>query len=72
MRVYVGETRGRIADRARGTYTFAWDPVFIPEGSDETYGEMGLEKKRTTSPAVKAWDAFVRAEVLHAAPTERR
>ena len=72
VRVYVGETRGRIADRARGTYTFAWDPVFIPEGSDETYGEMGLERKRTTSPAVKAWDAFVRAEVLRAAPTERR
>ena len=72
VRVYVGETRGRIADRAKGAYTFAWDPVFIPEGSDETYGEMGLERKRTTSPVVKAWDAFMRAEALKAVPAERQ
>ena len=63
VRVYVGETRGRIADGAKGTYKFAWDPVFIPEGSDETYGQMGLERKRTTSPVVKAWEAFTRAEM---------
>jgi len=72
VRVYVGETRGRIADRARGAYRFAWDPIFIPEGSEETYGEMGLEGKRTTSPVVKAWEAFMRAEVPKAGPAERR
>lgn len=72
VRVYVGETRGRIADRARGAYSFAWDPIFIPEGSEKTYGEMGLEGKRTTSPVVKAWEAFMRAEVPKAGPAERR
>jgi XTP/dITP diphosphohydrolase len=72
VRVYVGETRGRIAERATGAYTFAWDPVFIPEGSDETYGQMGMERKRTTSPVVKAWDAFMRAEALDAVSAERR
>jgi XTP/dITP diphosphohydrolase len=72
VRVYVGETRGRIADRARGAYSFAWDPIFIPEGSEKTYGEMGLEGKRTTSPIVKAWEAFMRAEVPKAGPAERR
>lgn len=64
IRVYLGETRGRIAESARGAYAFAWDPVFIPEGADETYGEMGPERKRQTSPAAKAWDEFIRAEVL--------
>lgn len=62
VRVYVGETRGRIADRSRGSYAFAWDPIFLPENSDQTYGEMGLEQKRETSPSYRAWDAFFAAE----------
>jgi XTP/dITP diphosphohydrolase len=60
--VYVGETRGLIADRSRGAYKFAWDPIFLPENSTETYGEMGPEKKRATSPVFKAWDEFLKAE----------
>jgi XTP/dITP diphosphohydrolase len=63
--VYVGETRGRITDRARGDYRFAWDPIFIPEGSEETYGEMGLLRKRETSPSVKAWEEFLKKEEAH-------
>jgi len=62
VRVYVGETRGHIADRARGAYTFAWDPIFVPENQSLTYGEMGLEQKRHTSPVYKAWDAFFKEE----------
>jgi len=62
VRIYKGETRGKIAERARGTYAFAWDPIFIPDQSDRTYGEMGLELKRETSPVYKAWDAFFAAE----------
>ena len=62
VRVYVGETRGHIADRARGDYKFAWDPIFIPEGQSRTYGEMGLEQKRDTSPIYRAWDAFFKGE----------
>lgn len=62
--VHVGETRGQIAECARGSYTFAWDPIFVPEQSTETYGEMGPEKKRATSPVFKAWDAFLKAERL--------
>lgn len=62
VRVYMGETRGRVAERARGAYKFAWDPIFIPEDQSLTYGEMGLEQKRDTSPVYKAWDAFFNAE----------
>jgi XTP/dITP diphosphohydrolase len=60
--VYVGETRGQISSGARGSYTFAWDPIFMPEQSAETYGEMGPERKRSTSPLFKAWDEFRKAE----------
>jgi XTP/dITP diphosphohydrolase len=61
VRTYRGETRGLVAEHSRGEYLFHWDPIFIPEGSDQTYGEMGPEKKRETSPTVKAWDAFLKA-----------
>jgi XTP/dITP diphosphohydrolase len=59
VKVYVGETRGQVAAQARGSYAFSWDQIFIPDGSQETYGEMGPQKKRATSPLFKAWDALV-------------
>jgi XTP/dITP diphosphohydrolase len=62
VRLYVGETQGQVADKSRGQYVFNWDPVFIPDGSDQTYGEMGPEKKRATSPFVKAWKKFLEEE----------
>jgi XTP/dITP diphosphohydrolase len=62
VRLYHGETSGQVAERARGDYKFNWDPIFIPDGSDQTYGEMGLEKKRATSPAFKAWKEFLTTE----------
>jgi XTP/dITP diphosphohydrolase len=65
VRVYLGETRGRITDCARGAYICGWDPIFIPETADVTYGEMGPERKRETSPFVKAWDKLLEAERAH-------
>jgi XTP/dITP diphosphohydrolase len=62
VRTYTGETRGQITKAARGTYKFNWDPIFIPDGSDLTYGEMGPEKKQATSQSLKAWKAFLKAE----------
>jgi XTP/dITP diphosphohydrolase len=62
VRTYTGETRGQITLAARGDYTFNWDPIFVPEGSDLTYGEMGPEKKQATSQSLKAWREFLKAE----------
>jgi XTP/dITP diphosphohydrolase len=67
VKVYIGETRGQVAAQARGSYEFAWDQIFIPDGSSETYGEMGPERKRATSPLFKAWDALVADAVTGAA-----
>ena len=62
IRTYRGETAGQVATSARGDYIYNWDPIFIPEGYDQTYGEMGPEKKRATSQAIKAFDRFLQAE----------
>ena len=37
---FIGEEKGRIAKEIRGNYGFGHDPIFIPEGSSKTYGEM--------------------------------
>jgi XTP/dITP diphosphohydrolase len=60
IRLYNGETAGEVAHAARGDYnTSNWDPIFIPDGSTETYGEMGRARKRATSPLTKAWERFL-------------
>lgn len=37
---FLGEENGKIAEKAIGSYGFGHDPIFIPEGSSKTYGEM--------------------------------
>ena len=64
VRVYMGETRGSVTDRARGDYKFAWDQIFVPGEETRTYGELGMELKSVTSPVYKAWDAFIAGERL--------
>lgn len=43
-----GELRGRIVP-PQGEHGFGWDPIFIPEGYDKTFGELGPEVKTTIS-----------------------
>ncbi len=37
---FLGEEKGYVANSVRGTYGFGHDPIFVPEGSNKTYGEM--------------------------------
>ena len=60
VRLYSGETRGLIAPRSCGEYSNQWDPIFIPEGSTQTYGEMGWEKKMEFSQVNRAWTELVK------------
>ena len=61
IHLYHGATPGRIAQAPRGDYDFCWDPIFVPEGGEQTYGELGPALKRATSPATKAWREFLTA-----------
>lgn len=45
---FVGRTPGIIVP-ARGPTDFGWDPVFQPDGFDQTYAEMPKETKNTIS-----------------------
>jgi len=60
IHLFRGETEGEVAERARGDYNNSnWDPIFVPQGSAETYAEMGPVKKATTSPSNRAWQQFL-------------
>ena len=37
---FLGEERGKVAESIRGDFGFGHDPIFIPEGSNKTYGEI--------------------------------
>lgn len=44
-----GAVEGTLAMDVRGENGFGYDPIFIPEGFDKTFGELGSEIKHTLS-----------------------
>ena len=44
-----GACPGRIIEALRGAQGFGYDPLFIPEGFDHTFAEMGNEEKNRLS-----------------------
>ncbi|GAB4821119.1 hypothetical protein N2152v2_008165 [Parachlorella kessleri] len=53
--VFVGRTEGRVVP-PRGPPEFGWDPIFQPEGFQETYAEMDKAIKNTISHRYRALD----------------
>lgn len=56
---FEGICEGRIINEKRGIDGFGYDPVFIPDGSDKTFGEMKLEEKTLFSHRKKATEKLV-------------
>lgn len=52
--LFDGVCEGTIAKEPRGTGGFGYDPVFIPDGSGKTFGQMTLEEKQEFSHRKKA------------------
>jgi XTP/dITP diphosphohydrolase len=54
VKTFDGACEGRIAHAPRGTAGFGYDPIFIPEGHAQTFGELPDEIKQTISHRARA------------------
>jgi non-canonical purine NTP pyrophosphatase (RdgB/HAM1 family) len=55
-----GVTEGTLVLPGRGVYGFGWDPVFLPAGSELTFGELTGQEKDAVSHRGKAWRDLIR------------
>ena len=53
-RLFEGVVSGKIIDQRRGVDGFGYDPVFIPDGYDQTFAEMPFDKKNKISHRARA------------------
>jgi XTP/dITP diphosphohydrolase len=51
---FSGTVEGRLVDALHGTGGFGYDPLFIPEGHEKTFAELGDEVKNTLSHRSRA------------------
>ncbi|WP_017932314.1 RdgB/HAM1 family non-canonical purine NTP pyrophosphatase [Robiginitomaculum antarcticum] len=61
-RTYVGKVHGHIIWPARGNSGFGYDPIFLPQGFDQTFGEMDPDKKHAISHRADAFTQLICAE----------
>jgi len=51
---FSGSVEGRIIDAPRGQLGFGYDPLFIPDGYEQTFAELGENVKNTLSHRARA------------------
>jgi XTP/dITP diphosphohydrolase len=54
IRTFTGAIEGTVVDRVRGTGGFGYDPIFVPNGFDQTFAELPEETKNAISHRAKA------------------
>lgn len=59
--IFAGEVHGRLVWPPRGDRGFGYDPMFLPEGETETFGEMEPATKHEMSHRARAFDLLVAA-----------
>ena len=55
VETFEGRIDGEVVWPPRGEKGFGYDPMFVPEGSRETYGEMAPAEKQATSHRARAF-----------------
>ena len=56
---FEGRCEGRMAHRAAGSSGFGYDPIFIPDGYDRTFAELGLGVKNKISHRARALEQVI-------------
>ncbi len=61
VELFEGKVFGTIAWPPRGTRGFGYDPIFVPDGYNETFGEMEPELKNRLSHRMRAFEKLMAA-----------
>jgi XTP/dITP diphosphohydrolase len=56
---FEGIAKGHIADSSRGNNGFGYDPIFVPEGYNQTFGELDKEIKKSLSHRARATRSLI-------------
>ena len=61
VELFRGEVRGTLVFPPRGTHGFGYDPIFVPDGGKETFGEMAPAAKHAISHRARAFAKLIAA-----------
>ena len=54
-KIFEGESAGRLAHEPKGGAGFGYDPLFVPEGYEHSFAELGDAVKAGISHRARAW-----------------
>lgn len=63
--IFEGRAFGSLTFPPRGSKGFGYDPIFVPEGYRQTFGEMDPDQKHAMSHRARAFSKLVRAAFVH-------
>jgi XTP/dITP diphosphohydrolase len=64
VKSFEGEVNGTLTFPPRGTLGFGYDPIFIPEGWDQTFGEIDPHVKNAMSHRARAFEKLLHSGIL--------
>jgi XTP/dITP diphosphohydrolase len=64
VKSFEGEVHGKLTFPPRGTLGFGYDPIFIPDGWDQTFGEIDPHVKNAMSHRARAFEKLLHSGVL--------
>lgn len=59
--IFEGRAFGEVVWPPRGNLGFGYDPIFVPDGYKQTFGELDAAEKDRISHRARAFDKFMRA-----------
>ena len=64
MQTFEGEVHGTLTFPPRGDHGFGYDPIFIADGMDQTFGEIDPAQKHAMSHRAKAFEKLLHSDIF--------